>query len=238
MYSVVLMAALTAGSSSSGHWFRNPCHGCSGCYGCYGCHGWGYSTYAGNFCHGCYGVCSGCYGAYTSWSYGHYSTFSVYAPAVTCWGTFGCTGCYGCYGGWSCYGAALPHHGYWHEYPPGEIVPQRKGTEKIEETPPPKEQKKEKKTEEEARAQVTIDVPADAKVYVDGQLMKSTSAKRAFRTPVLVPGQTYFYDVRVEIVRDGRTIVENQRVILNPGQAVTASFPNLNQGAVATAQSD
>ena len=54
MYSVVLMAALTAGTTTpSWGW---GCHGCSGgsggCHGCHGCHGgcWGSG----------YGACYGC----------------------------------------------------------------------------------------------------------------------------------------------------------------------------------
>ena len=232
MYSVVMMAALTAGSTSTGNWFRNS--------GCHGCHGWGHSTYAGNLCHGCYGV--GSHGTYGHWgsygSYGHYNSFSVYTPS-TCFGTFGCVGCYGCYGGWSCYGTALPHHGYWHECPQGVIAPQEAvpgrvapGRDpKIEETPLPREKK-----EDQVRARISIDVPAGAKVYLDGQLMRSTDTKRVFQTPALVPGQTYFYDVRVEIVRDGQTVSETQRVVLQPGQVAVAAFPNLNNRDTATAQ--
>src|SRR5579862_3349764 len=73
MYSVVLMAALTAGSSSTGHWFSHGCSGCYGCYGgCHGCSGWGYTTYGGNLCHGCHGY-PGCYGGP-----GYNNSFSVY----------------------------------------------------------------------------------------------------------------------------------------------------------------
>ncbi len=118
MYSVVLMAALTAGSASNGGWFG---HGCSGgCQGYHGCAGWGHATYSGGFCTGCTG-CSGCYGC-SGYNYmtghGYQSSFSVYAP-VACSGAFGCTGCYGCYGGWSCYGVPLANHGYWNECAPG-----------------------------------------------------------------------------------------------------------------------
>ncbi len=228
MYTVVLMAALTGGSASTGFW---PGHGCNGCHGC---HGWGYSTYSGNLCHGCYGASpwNGCQGNY----YGVHSTFSVYAP-VACVGCFGCTGCYGCYGGWSCYGVALPHHGYWNECPPGVVVPERKKDElNIEETPLPKEQKAKPKSEKQAR--VSFEVPATARVYIDGQLMKSGAGKRVFQTPELAPGEVYFYDVRVEVVRDGQTLSHTQRIILHPGTEVTASFPNLDAQATAAAQTN
>ena len=65
-------------------------------------------------CHGCYS-CHGCSG---------YSF---------------CHGCYGCYGGWSCYGVALPHHGYWTGTPAGVMAPENVSP-KAEETPLPKEE--------------------------------------------------------------------------------------------------
>ena len=39
--------------------------------------------------------------------------------------------------------------------------------------------------------------------------------------------------IESEVVRDGRTMVESQRVILRPGQMVTAAFPNLRQDQAA-----
>ncbi len=81
-----------------------------------------------------------------------------------------------------------------------------------------------------------MQLPADAKLFIDGNLMKSASEKRTFITPVLRPEQTYFYDLRAEVVRDGRTVAATQRVILRPGEAVQASFPSLP--AVATAQAE
>lgn len=242
MYSVVLMTALTAGTQSP-EWFWRNCAGCYGCHGCWGCHGcsgcWGWSTYHGNLCHGCYGGCHGCFGWYGSYSqyawYGGYSEFGVYAPTYGCHGVMGCYGCYGCYGGLSCYGAPLPHHGFWRE----EVVPdqeKKKDGVKIEETPLPKEKKKEKSSEELSRARVIIEVPADARLYIDGQLMKSKSTRRVIQTPDLLPGETYFYDLKVELVRDGRTVVETQKVLLRPGQVSTASFATLGNNAAASAK--
>ncbi len=142
--------------------------------------------------------CTGCYGSY--YGYGAAGNYSIYAPPQ-CAGVFGCTGCYGCYGGWSCYGVALPHHGYWNECPPGTPEPDRTNP-KVEETPLPKELK----------SKVSIDVPAGAKVYVDGQLMRQD--QRTFNTPGLVAGETYYYDLRVEIERAGEIISETQRILL------------------------
>jgi len=208
MYSLVLMTALTTGTATPAWGHRCcGCHGYSACNGCYGCSG----CYGCRGCHGCYG-CYGNYGCYGCYGYG-------------CYG--GCLGCSGCYGGWSCYGSGYGCTCY------GQIivVPEKKAPEQ---GPEPK--KKKKTDGDETRARLIVQLPADAKLFIDGTLMKSTAEKRTFITPVLRPEQTYFYDLRAEVVRDGRTVASTQRVILRPGESVQASFPSLP--SVATAQTE
>src|SRR4029077_6360163 len=55
----------------------------------------------------------------------------------------------------------------------------------------------------QASAKLLIHSPADAKLYVDGQLTTSTNENRAFTTPALQSGLTYYYDLKAEISRDG-----------------------------------
>lgn len=209
MYSLVLMAALTGGDMTANWGCRHcrcSCH-CCGCWGCHGCCGcWG--------CHGCCGGwgCHGCWGCY-----GGYAGY--------CWGCFGCYGgytCYGCYGCNGYYGAPV-------YMAPGQVVP------KEEQAPAPKKEKGDE-VRLQNRARLIVQVPADAKLFIDDQPMKSTAAQRSFITPVLQSGRTYYYEVRAELVRDGRTVTENQRVILRPGDVVQASFANLGQNSNATAQ--
>jgi uncharacterized protein (TIGR03000 family) len=224
MYGVILMAALTTAPTTQGHCFRGrACHGCHGGYAtrytCHGCYG-GY-----NGCHGCYGAWGGYYGAHYG---GHYSGGFVV-----------CHGCYGCYGGHSCYG--IPTHSAFVEPAPPSGAPRypSNGSKKIdskpgkiEQTPPPRE-----KQDEQARARITVEVPADAKVYIDDQLMHSQSARRTYQTPDLQSGQFYFYDVRAEVIRNGQLVSQSQRIILRPGRASVASFANLGQATPsATAQ--
>jgi uncharacterized protein (TIGR03000 family) len=52
---------------------------------------------------------------------------------------------------------------------------------------------------------------------------------RSFNTPELEPGRRYFYTVRAETVRDGRTVVQSRRIILSAGQEVNVSFSDENQ---------
>jgi uncharacterized protein (TIGR03000 family) len=222
MYGVILMAALSTAPTTQGHCFRgHGCHGCNGYgtrYTCHGCYGSAYNGAHFNGCHGCYGAWGGGYGAH----------WGGYHPGS--WLT--CHGCYGCYGGHSCYG--MPGHSAYAEpappsgtpaYPPDGSKKLDTKPGKIEQTPPPREKN------EQARARITIDVPADAKVYIDDQLMKAESARRTYQTPDLKPGQFYFYDIRAEVVRNGQVVSQSQRVILRPGRESTASFANLGQTA-------
>jgi uncharacterized protein (TIGR03000 family) len=217
MYSVVLLAAITAGSATpdccfGGSWcgcygggYGYGSYGCAGCYGgCYGGYGcWG--GYGCNGCYGCYGGCGGCYGG---------------------WGCYGCSGCYGCYGGYGGYGygssvITVP------SYDAAPVAPVGPAPEKI--MPPAKI------GGELSKAKVTIDVPAQARLYIDGQAMPDKSGKRTFVTPPLQAGQTYFYDVRLEVVQNGQTQVQTTRVVLRPGDVVAATFNGTSNGtAVAT----
>jgi uncharacterized protein (TIGR03000 family) len=73
-------------------------------------------------------------------------------------------------------------------------------------------------------AQVTVHLPADAKLFVDGVACPLTSDTRSFATPGLQPGQKYVYTMRMEVVRDGATQSESQRVVLEAGQTTNVNF--------------
>jgi uncharacterized protein (TIGR03000 family) len=74
-----------------------------------------------------------------------------------------------------------------------------------------------------------VDLPADAKFYVDGRVMKSGSARRELDTPKLVPGEAYFYELRAEFTRDGKAIDRKQRVIVRAGEVTRVSFPDIDR---------
>jgi uncharacterized protein (TIGR03000 family) len=75
-----------------------------------------------------------------------------------------------------------------------------------------------------SKAHLIVELPADAKLYIDDHLMKSGSGKRAFSTPALDAGQSYYYDLRVEVVRDGKTFEGTKRIIVRAGEEFRASF--------------
>jgi uncharacterized protein (TIGR03000 family) len=77
------------------------------------------------------------------------------------------------------------------------------------------------------QARVVVELPADAKLFIDDKLMQTSSARRVFATPRLEPGRKYFYDLRAEVVRDGATLSNTKQVIFQAGQEVQASFTKL-----------
>ncbi len=78
-----------------------------------------------------------------------------------------------------------------------------------------------------------IELPADAKLYVDGVLMKTESAVRLFHTPELAANQLYMYDLKVVIVRDSQTFTDTKQITVRRGELSTASFDGLEQRATA-----
>jgi uncharacterized protein (TIGR03000 family) len=103
-----------------------------------------------------------------------------------------------------------------------------------------KDEKKEKKPDQEAsvqstKARLVVEVPADAKVYIDDQLMKTKDEVRKYTTPALQPGQMYYYVVKAEVVRDGKTESETKRVVVKAGEESRLSFDKLESVSTAKA---
>ena len=73
-------------------------------------------------------------------------------------------------------------------------------------------------------AQLIIEKPADAKIFVDNLAVKSEGTTQTFGTPALDPSQSYYYMVRVEMTRDGKPVSESRKVIVRAGQTVTETF--------------
>lgn len=220
MYSVVLMAALTTGASETGCWWSHGCHGCHGCNGnSGGCYG---NCYGGTGCYGCYGS-SGTYGSYGG-CYGCYG------------GCYGYGSCNGGYGGYACYGSCHGCAGGAAAYPapaaPTYEPPVPKPPAPAEKIPAPKKSTTTTGNTVD-RAQVIVHLPADAKLFVDDHLMTTSSERRVFKTPALEAGQTYYYILKAEVVREGKTIAEDRRILVHAGEVVEANFADLEAAPVA-----
>ena len=244
MYGLVLMTALATGSGTPTYHDGVGCYGggcrstsCGGAVVSSGC----YSS--GCYSSGCHSSCNGCGGG---------SLFPLF-PGLrarvsdrmsSIFGLRGCNGsscigssCYGssCYGS-SCYGTATYYGsdfrggctgcsggctGVIIGYAPSDSVPHVSipsvGVEfQAARTKP-----------NAAPARLTIDLPADAKLFVDGQLTKGEGTSRNFHTPELPKDQTFFYEIKAEVVVDGIPISETKRVLVRAGEVLTESFPKL-----------
>jgi uncharacterized protein (TIGR03000 family) len=75
-------------------------------------------------------------------------------------------------------------------------------------------------------ANIKFQLPADAKLFVDGRLTNLTGAERSFVTPSLGAGK-FFYEVKAELMVDGRVVVEQKRVVVEAGVTLVESFSKL-----------
>ena len=71
---------------------------------------------------------------------------------------------------------------------------------------------------------VTVWVPYDAKVTINGLATRSTGSRRQFVSFGLKPGFSYKYEVRAEIVRDGQIVEEARTISLTAGQRSAVAF--------------
>ena len=71
---------------------------------------------------------------------------------------------------------------------------------------------------------LTVWVPYDAKVTVNGRETKSTGSRRQFISYGLKPGLSYKYVVKASVVRDGQTVEDTRTVNLTAGQLESVAF--------------
>lgn len=77
---------------------------------------------------------------------------------------------------------------------------------------------------------VVVQLPADANMFVEGQIFNLTSATRAFVTPELQPGRAYYYTVTVEAVRHGKTLRDSKEITVAAGRTTQVDFTHLDRG--------
>ena len=215
-----------AGAACYGSCYGSSCYG-SACYGSSGCQGDGGGLLRGGLfglrggrkaasCHGstaCYGSCHGgsCHGA------------SCYG---SCHGAGAGAGCHGaaCYGS-GCHGAGCSGCGgviVSTDLPSIPVVEGRTVAAAVAEIPAVT-----------AAATITVELPASAKLYVDGVPTAATGTTRQFHTPELAAGKAFYYEMKAEVVVNGRVEVEQKRVVVRAGATLTESFPKLLAAAKA-----
>lgn len=84
---------------------------------------------------------------------------------------------------------------------------------------------------------LTVWVPYDAKVTVNGRETTSTGSQRRFVSFGLKPGLSYKYEIKAQIVRNGQTQEDTRTVVLKAGQVTAVAFGfNVTAQQVASAR--
>jgi len=76
----------------------------------------------------------------------------------------------------------------------------------------------------DSASQVTVNLPAEGKLFVNGSQALSKGGEHKFITPELPKGQPFTYQFRAEIVREGKTEVINREVKFKAGEPVSVDF--------------
>ena len=227
MYSLILMSAMAGTPDVAAFGYGTGCVGTTVSYSasysyssCSGCRGplfprlgllaqnvgqFARSAFHGS-CHGssCYGSCYGasCFG---SACYGSCYGSSCFGSA--CYGSCYGSGCYGssCFG---CVGSAPVIYGSESYAVPVAPIAAPIG-------------------EHYGTVSLSVELPAAAKLYVDGHLIEGGGESRQFHTPELPRGQAFFYEVKAVVEVNGKLEVEEKRVVVKAGESLRESFPKL-----------
>jgi uncharacterized protein (TIGR03000 family) len=81
---------------------------------------------------------------------------------------------------------------------------------------------------------LSVNVPQDAKVFVNGQATTSTGESRQYVSRDLNSGFNYTYEVRAEVVRDGRTVEQVKKIDVRAGETANLAFDFAGSDAVET----
>ena len=200
--------------------------------------GWYGSGYG--YGHGCGGGCGGWgYGSGYGWGNGSYSGYgypsSYCSPCGTGWGwNSGWNSCWGSwnssfYGSWSspgysyygaasgCCSAAVVARSTvgWQQTP-------------LARTPAPVLAQASKPAASYRPAHdgvlLSMDVPEDARVYVNGTLTKTAGTHRQYACSGLLPGNSYTYQVQAVVTRNGKELSDTQVVRFRAGETRDLAF--------------
>ena len=67
-------------------------------------------------------------------------------------------------------------------------------------------------------------LPANAEIYINRLYVRSDGDRRTFITCSLFPDAVYFYELRVNVVRDARTYTEYRYVTFRAGDLAEVAF--------------
>ena len=76
----------------------------------------------------------------------------------------------------------------------------------------------------EATADVTVVLPANAKLYFDGHLTAQTGSERTFTTPPLAAGAGFHYDLLARWTENGKVVEKTRKVQVRAGARIRVVF--------------
>jgi uncharacterized protein (TIGR03000 family) len=79
-----------------------------------------------------------------------------------------------------------------------------------------------------APSHITVRLPAEAKLLVNGVVCPIQAETRSFDTPKLQPGQTYSYTLVAELTQDGQIKSATRKLSLEAGKSVSINFDGLS----------
>jgi uncharacterized protein (TIGR03000 family) len=77
---------------------------------------------------------------------------------------------------------------------------------------------------EKTTSSVTVTLPENSKLFVDGVAAASTGGKHIFNTPELPKGKPFVYEFRADVEKDGKTESVSQKVTFNAGEPIVIDF--------------
>src|SRR5438132_12619983 len=79
------------------------------------------------------------------------------------------------------------------------------------------------------QARLIVELPADAKLYVDDRLMKTMSARGEVHNPRLIPGQAYYDILLASVELDGQKHMQTKQSLDPTGEEVGTTITELKQ---------
>ena len=75
------------------------------------------------------------------------------------------------------------------------------------------------------RVTLTLTVPPDAKILIEGSPAGPGGTRRQFVSPPIKPGHDYTYDIQVSWLQEGREVTQKRHITVHAGDLINLTFP-------------
>jgi len=77
------------------------------------------------------------------------------------------------------------------------------------------------------RATISLQVPPGAMLFVNDKEIALPSPNPSFVTPALETGRDYYYDFKVTVLQDGKSVTRIKRVVVRAGAVVALAYEDM-----------